>query len=54
MTLFGVAAIIAPIVGPMLGGWLCEWASHFRFGYTAALVKTASKNDSASRMSTSR
>ncbi len=23
MTLFGVAAIIAPIVGPTLGGWLC-------------------------------
>src|SRR5262252_5283062 len=23
MTLFGVAAIIAPIVGPPLGGWLC-------------------------------
>jgi DHA2 family multidrug resistance protein len=28
MTLFGVAAIIAPIVGPTLGGWICvnyEW-----------------------------
>ena len=23
MTLFGVAAIIAPIIGPTLGGWLC-------------------------------
>lgn len=23
MTLFGIAAIIAPIVGPTLGGWLC-------------------------------
>ncbi len=23
MTLFGVAAVIAPIVGPTLGGWLC-------------------------------
>ena len=23
MTLFGVAAIIAPIVGPTLGGWIC-------------------------------
>jgi MFS transporter, DHA2 family, multidrug resistance protein len=23
MTLFGVAAMIAPIVGPTLGGWLC-------------------------------
>src|SRR5262249_8160238 len=32
MTLFGVAAIIAPIVGPTLGGWICvnyDWRGIF-------------------------
>jgi DHA2 family multidrug resistance protein len=41
MTLFGVAAIIAPIVGPTLGGWLCvdyDWRWIFLVNVPIGLV----------------
>jgi DHA2 family multidrug resistance protein len=41
MTLFGVAAIIAPIVGPTLGGWLCvtyDWRYIFLINVPIGLV----------------
>ena len=41
MTLFGVAAIIAPIVGPTLGGWLCvdyDWRWIFLINVPIGLV----------------
>jgi DHA2 family multidrug resistance protein len=41
MTLFGVAAIIAPIVGPTLGGWICvnyEWRWIFLINIPIGLV----------------
>ena len=44
MTLFGVAAIIAPIVGPTLGGWLCvdyDWRWIFLINVPIGLVSLA-------------
>src|SRR6188768_643672 len=44
MTLFGVAAIIAPIVGPTLGGWLCvdyDWRWIFLVNVPIGLVSLA-------------
>src|SRR6516225_8566395 len=41
MTLFGVAAIIAPIVGPTLGGWLCvnyDWRYIFLINVPIGIV----------------
>jgi DHA2 family multidrug resistance protein len=41
MTLFGVAAMIAPIVGPTLGGWLCvnyDWRWIFLINVPIGLV----------------
>lgn len=41
MTLFGVAAIIAPIIGPTLGGWLCvdyNWRWIFLINVPIGLV----------------
>jgi DHA2 family multidrug resistance protein len=41
MTLFGVAAIIAPIVGPTLGGWFCvnyDWRWIFLINIPIGLV----------------
>ena len=41
MTLFGVAAIIAPIIGPTLGGWLCvdyNWRRTFLINVPIGLV----------------
>ena len=41
MTLFGLAAIIAPIVGPTLGGWLCvnyDWRWIFLINVPIGLV----------------
>ena len=41
MTLFGVAAIIGPIVGPVLGGWLCvnyNWRWIFLINVPIGLV----------------
>ena len=45
MTLFGVAAIIAPIVGPTLGGWLCvdyNWRWIFLINVPIGLVALVS------------
>ncbi len=44
MTLFGVAAIIAPIVGPTLGGWLCvdyDWRWIFLINVPIGLLSLA-------------
>jgi DHA2 family multidrug resistance protein len=44
MTLFGVAAIIAPIVGPTLGGWLCvdyNWRWIFLINVPIGVVSLA-------------
>ncbi len=44
MTLFGVAAIIAPIVGPTLGGWLCvdyDWRWIFLINVPIGLASLA-------------
>src|SRR6202790_3116035 len=44
MTLFGVAAIIAPIVGPTLGGWLCvnyDWRWIFLINIPVGLLALA-------------
>src|SRR6516164_3874890 len=44
MTLFGVAAIIAPIVGPTLGGWICvnyEWRWIFLINIPIGLFSLA-------------
>ncbi|OAI48951.1 multidrug transporter [Planctomycetaceae bacterium SCGC AG-212-F19] len=44
MTLFGVAAIIAPIVGPTLGGWLCvnyDWRYIFLINVPIGLFSLA-------------
>lgn len=41
MTMFGVAAIIAPIVGPTLGGWICvnyDWRWIFLINIPIGLV----------------
>lgn len=41
MTLFGLAAIIAPVVGPTLGGWLCvdyNWRGIFLINVPMGLV----------------
>jgi DHA2 family multidrug resistance protein len=41
MTLFGVAAIIAPIIGPTLGGWICvdyDWRWIFLINVPLGLV----------------
>ena len=41
MTLFGLAAIIAPIIGPTLGGWLCvnyNWRWIFLINVPIGLV----------------
>lgn len=41
MTLFGIAALIAPIVGPTLGGWLCvnyDWRWIFLINVPVGLV----------------
>jgi DHA2 family multidrug resistance protein len=47
MTLFGVAAIIAPIVGPTLGGWLCvdyNWRWIFLVNVPIGLVSLVGAN----------
>src|SRR6202030_1024857 len=44
MTLFGLAAIIAPIVGPTLGGWLCvnyDWRWIFLVNVPIGLLSLA-------------
>src|SRR5882672_7370065 len=41
LTLFGIAALIAPIVGPALGGWLCvnyDWRWIFLINVPVGLV----------------
>src|SRR5438874_11715871 len=41
MTMFGVAALIAPIVGPTLGGWLCvnyDWRWIFLINIPVGLL----------------
>src|SRR3954453_18290392 len=41
LTLFGIAALIAPIVGPALGGWLCvnyDWRWIFLINLPVGLV----------------
>ena len=45
MTLFGLAAIIAPIIGPTLGGWLCvnyDWRWIFLINVPIGLVALVS------------
>jgi DHA2 family multidrug resistance protein len=44
MTLFGIAALIAPIVGPTLGGWLCvnyDWRWIFLINIPVGLIALA-------------
>src|SRR5436305_4592030 len=44
MSLFGIAALIAPIVGPTLGGWLCvnyDWRWIFLINVPVGLIALA-------------